>query len=62
MDLWSNTGSIFYRAPETFGESYDERVDIWAAGIIIYELLFGRVPFFHEYSAEAKQKILSEEL
>lgn len=25
---------------------YDERVDVWSMGIIIFELLYGRTPFF----------------
>lgn len=27
------------------GEKYDESVDIWAVGIIMFELLVGRPPF-----------------
>jgi serine/threonine protein kinase len=33
-------------APEIFEESgYDEKVDIWAVGVITYILLSGRPPF-----------------
>ena len=36
-------GSIPYMAPEilTKGENYDQKVDIWGLGIILYELLIG---------------------
>lgn len=47
IDLWSNTGSVFYRAPETFNGSYDERIDIWSVGVIAYELIYHTLPFYH---------------
>lgn len=40
----SQFGSPAYMAPEQFGEEYDHRIDIYAAGVILYELLFGRRP------------------
>jgi aurora kinase len=27
------------------GQSYDEKVDLWAIGILAYELLIGDIPF-----------------
>ena len=39
-------GTIQYMGPELLGHQfYDEKVDIWAIGIVTYELLFGNLPF-----------------
>ena len=39
-------GSHYYMAPEVFlGGGYDERVDLWALGVIIYKLVTGSTPF-----------------
>ncbi|CAD8077263.1 unnamed protein product [Paramecium sonneborni] len=49
IDMWTRTGSLFYQAPEIFmGGGYDEKIDIWSAGIILYQLLFGSLPFQSE--------------
>ncbi len=40
------TGTPYYRAPEMFmGGGYDERVDIWALGVMIYKLIAKSTPF-----------------
>ena len=39
-------GTVDYVPPEIVeGASYDERVDIWALGILLYELASGKAPF-----------------
>jgi serine/threonine protein kinase len=39
-------GTLDYVPPEIVkGDFYDERVDIWSLGILIYELTFGFAPF-----------------
>ena len=34
--MWTNTGSLHYRAPESFQGVYDGKIDVWATGIIAY--------------------------
>jgi len=42
-------GSPPYIAPETaIGEPIDGRTDLYSVGVVLYELLAGRVPFEHE--------------
>lgn len=39
-------GTLDYVPPEIVkGEFYDERVDVWSLGILLFELLFQDVPF-----------------
>ena len=38
-------GSLPYMAPETFRKVRTEQTDLWAAGVIFYEMLTGRLPF-----------------
>ena len=46
--MLTNTGTIYYKAPEIFeGGNYSQDVDMWAVGVIIYELFTGVTPF-HE--------------
>ncbi|MFX1257373.1 MAG: protein kinase [Promethearchaeota archaeon] len=43
-------GTIKYSAPEyLFGEDYDERIDIFSYGLILYELIFGESLIKQEY-------------
>lgn len=49
FEMWTVTGSLFYKAPEMFSGSYTSKIDIWAIGVVAYELLHGNPPFVKEY-------------
>lgn len=54
-----SVGTFHYMAPEVGRGSYGREIDIYALGIILYELLTGRVPFDGESSHEIVMKHLT---
>ncbi len=39
-------GTPEYLAPEMIeNQTYDEKIDIWSVGVLVYEMLVGRTPF-----------------
>ena len=57
----SPAGTIAYMSPEqTEGESVDLRTDIWAFGVILYEMLCGDRPFRGDYEQAVVYSILNE--
>ena len=38
-------GTLYYSSPEVLKNDYNEKCDIWSAGVIMYMLLTGKMPF-----------------
>lgn len=54
-------GTVHYMAPEIGEGKYDRSIDIYALGIMLYEMLTGQVPYFGASPAEILMKHLSAE-
>lgn len=56
-------GTAAYMAPEQAkGKTVDRRADIWAFGVVVYEMLTGRAPFRQESLAETLAAVLHAEI
>ena len=58
--LSTHVGTPYYKAPEIYHDlGYDEKADLWSLGIILYQMVFGRLPFTATTERELFTKIAS---
>ena len=56
-----SVGTVYYMAPEVARGRYGREVDVYSTGVILYEMITGRVPFEGETTAEILMKHLTAE-
>ena len=54
-------GTPAYMAPEAFSRKRNEQTDLWSVGVILYQILAGRLPFVGQDMAEIMGAIINEE-
>ena len=63
-DMSNKCGTLYYMAPEVVRSihEYSKLCDVWSMGVIMYNLLCGKMPFNGETADELQQAILSAHL
>lgn len=61
--MWTRTGNYVYCAPEIFeGGGYNEKVDCWAAGVLMHQMLSGYLPFISDSMMDTIELITSSKI
>lgn len=55
-------GTIFYMAPEVVdAKMYDNKIDLWCIGVLVYELTTAKLPFYHDKNSVVCKYIREKE-
>ena len=49
------TGTPFYMAPEVVLGRYGKEVDLWSLGVVVFQLLTGKLPFNHDPKVRGRE-------
>merc|ERR1719379_2490599 len=55
-------GSPHYLSPELIGQKYNHTADLWAFGVLLYLLMYGRYPYDGKNPQDIMTKILMEKI